>query len=73
MFCRFAENNCDLEDKSSYKQKALIYIQASLLAQVYERNPLFNMYLKTVGGKAILPMDLKHALVSVEERNNLKW
>lgn len=71
MFCCFAENSYDLEDKSSYKQKAFIYIQASLLAQVYERNPLLNTYFKTEGRKAILPGDLKCALVSAEEGSNL--
>lgn len=72
MFCCFEENNYDLENKSNYKQKAFVYIQASLLTQVYERNPLFNMYFKTEGRKASLPMDLKYALVSVEEGSNLK-
>lgn len=72
MFCCCAVNNSDLEDKSSYKPKVFIYIEAQLLAQVYETNPLFNMYPKTEGRKAIQPTDLKWDLVSVEKQSNLK-
>lgn len=71
-FCCCAANISDLKDKSSYKPEAFIYIQAQLLAQIYETNPLFNMYPKTGGRKATQPTDLKWDLVSVEKRNNLK-
>lgn len=60
-FCCFAEGKYDLEDKSSYIQKISIDIHASLLGWICEKNPLYNMYFKTGGRKAILPMDLKYA------------
>lgn len=58
--------------KGSYKQKAFIYIQASLLAQVCKRNPPHNTHFKTEERKAIPPMNLKCAVVSAEEGSGSK-
>lgn len=58
--------------KGSYKQKAFIYTQASLLAQVSKRNPPHNMHFKTEGRKPVPPMDFKCAVVSAEGGSGLK-